>query len=158
LKASAEFATIGQWLAEKKGDTIVCPLWTSNERRFHSRQYHAWDRACSVCGRKVVVSDAVKREIDASPTTALVCEQCGMMDTAMSLPESLTEYAVDPEEPCATCARLKDSVEAAALEGSRLSNLRDEQANEAHRKWAHLAEARVQHRRKAHGGERRGKH
>jgi hypothetical protein len=110
-----------------------------------------------VCGRKVVVSDAVEGEIDASPTTVLVCEQCALLDTAISLSESLTDPPVDREETCATCARLKEQVEAAAVEKSRLSNLRDEQANEAYRKWAHLADARVQHRRKAHGSERRGK-
>lgn len=141
----------------EKNDTIVCPLWTSDERRFRSRHYHAWDRACCVCGRKVVVSDAVKREIDAAPTTALVCDQCALMETARVSPESPTQSVLQPEEACAICTRLKEQEEAAAREEWGLHNLKDEQANEAHRKWAHLAEARVRHRRKAHGDERRGK-
>ena len=111
-----------------------------------------------MCGRKVVVSDAVKREIDASPTTALVCEQCELLDSGISVAESQADSAVNPEETCGTCARLKEQVEAAALEAARLSNLKDASAHDAHRKWAHLAEARVQHRRKAHGSERRGEH
>jgi hypothetical protein len=141
-----------------KNDKIICPLWTSDERRFRSRHYHAWDRACSVCGRKVVVSDAVKREIDADPTTALVCDQCALIETAMVSAESLTGSVLHPDEACATCARLKEQEEVAAREKWRLFNLKDEQANEAHRKWAHFAEARVKHRQKAHGNERRGKH
>ena len=64
LQAVAEFATIGQWLAKTEPIRSYAPLWT-NERRFRSRRYHAWDRACSVCGTKVVVSEALKREIDA---------------------------------------------------------------------------------------------
>jgi hypothetical protein len=139
-------------------DRIVCPLWTSIEPRFRSRHYHAWDRACSSCGRKVVVSGAVKREVDAEPTKALVCDQCALMDTAITPAESLTDSALHPDEACATCATLKEQEEAAAREKWRLSHLKDEQANEAHRKWAHLANARVRHRQKAHGSERRGKH
>lgn len=105
-----------------------------------------------------MVSDAVKRDIDAKPTTALVCDQCALMDTAMVSAEPLADSVLHPDEGCATCARLKEQEEAAAREKWRLFNLKDEQANEAHRKWAHLAEARAEHRQKAHGNERRGKH
>jgi hypothetical protein len=108
--------------------------------------------------RKIVVSDAVKREIDAEPGTALVCDQCALMDTAIVSGESLAGSVLRPDGVCATCARLKEQEEAAAREKWRLFNLKNEQADEAHRKWAHLAEARVKHRRKAHGNERRGKH
>jgi hypothetical protein len=110
-----------------------------------------------VCGGKVVVSDAVKREIDAEPTTALVCDQCALLDTAMVSAEPLTDSGLHSNEACATCAALKEQEELAARERWRLANLKDEQANEAYRKWAHLAEARARHRRKAHGSERRGK-
>jgi hypothetical protein len=141
-----------------KNDTIVCPLWISNERRFRSRHYFTWDRACSVCGRKVVVSDAIKREIDADPATALVCEQCALTDAAMGPAEPALESGPQLNEECSTCVALNQQEEAAAREAWRLHNLRDEQANAARRKWAHLAEARVRHRRKAHGNEKRGKH
>jgi hypothetical protein len=78
-------------------DSIVCPLWTSNEPQFRRRRYHAWDRACSICGRKVVVSGAVKREIDAEPTKALVCDQCALINTAVVPAESLTDSVLHPD-------------------------------------------------------------
>ena len=105
-----------------------------------------------------MVSDALKGEIDAEPTAAIVCDQCALMDTQFVSVEPLTESVLHPDEACATCARLKEQEEAAAREKWRLFNLNDEQAKEVHRKWAHLAEARVKHRQKAHGNERRGKH
>jgi len=74
------------------------------ERRFLSRHYIVWDRACYLCGRKVVVSGAIKREIDADPATVLVCGQCALMDAAM---ESVVELGPRPDEACATCAMLK---------------------------------------------------
>ena len=60
-------------------EPIVCPLWVTNDRRFRSRRYHAWDRPCCSCGRKVVVSDAVKRQLDFSSGALLLCEQCAVI-------------------------------------------------------------------------------
>jgi hypothetical protein len=34
-------------------EPIICPLWVSNDDRFRSRHYRAWDRPCAVCGRQV---------------------------------------------------------------------------------------------------------
>ena len=138
-----------------KNNRIVCPLWTSNERRFQARHYVAWDRACSLCGRKVIVSDAIKRESDADPAIALVCDQCDLMDAPIEL---AVQSGPSPDEACATCAVLKQQEEAAAREAWRPHNLKDEQANAARRKLAHLAGARVRHLRKTHGHEQRGKH
>ena len=140
-----------------KNDAIVCPLWVSNDRRFRSRHYVAWDRACSICGRKVIVTDAVKRDLDANPVRAISCEDCNLMGKEPDPAELLTTSEPDGHQACATCAMLKEREEVAAREAGRLLNIRDSQANAARRRWAHLAKARAQHRLKSHMNEQRGK-
>jgi hypothetical protein len=53
---------------------------------------------------------------------------------------------------------LKEQEQAAAKAWSKCANFQDEQAKTAYRKWAHLANARAQHREKAHADEPRGRH
>jgi hypothetical protein len=59
-------------------ESIICPLWDNNDRRFQTRRYHAWDCRCSSCGRKVVISEAVKRKLDAGNKVPVICEQCAL--------------------------------------------------------------------------------
>lgn len=40
-------------------EPIICPLWVNKDGAFRSRSYHAWDRPCRLCGRKVVLRDAI---------------------------------------------------------------------------------------------------
>src|SRR5450631_3590207 len=57
---------------------IICPLWDNGDRRFKTRHYHAWHCPCGSCGRKLVISDALKRRI-AGGTVPVICEQCGLI-------------------------------------------------------------------------------
>src|SRR5437879_7007482 len=102
-------------------EPIICPLWVSNDYRFRSRRYNAWDRPCGLCGRKVVVSDATKRQLESNSGAVIVCEQCAL--TRFSEIEALyrsESKAVDPEETCPTCASLKEQEEAAGMELARV--------------------------------------
>jgi hypothetical protein len=130
-------------------ETIVCPLWVSTDKRFRSRRYHAWDRPCASCGRKVVVSDAVKLRLDADRAIVILCEQCDVAEVACA--------PATPEEgePCATCAALKEQEESAAIEFARSKGTVSEEA--ACRKWAHVSRARWSHRSKAHKNDPRGR-
>lgn len=142
-------------------ETIICPLWDQSDKRFRSRHYHAWDRCCDLCGRKVVISEVTKRQIETSIMTTVLCEQCALVQWQQATLEVPTEYEcglVDAEEPthvdadsCATCEELKIQEEEAALESARCQGLPDRDAAEkAHKRWAHLSRARWGHRFKAH--------
>lgn len=137
-------------------EPIICPLWVSNDDRFRSRHYHAWDRPCGLCGRKVVVSDAIKRRLQSDGGTVVVCEQCALARfseiEALQRPES---ESVDPQEACPTCASLKEQEEAAGMELARVRGLPD--SADVQRKWEHLYNARWAHMFRAHNGEARGK-
>jgi hypothetical protein len=96
-------------------EPIVCPLWNSEDDRFCRRRYHAWDRPCALCGRKVVVSDAVKRCIESGSGTVVVCDQCALARFA----EVEGLHGPEPDgakaaEMCPACAALKEQEEAAA--------------------------------------------
>jgi hypothetical protein len=137
-------------------EPIICPLWVSNDDQFRSRHYHAWDRPCRLCGRKVVVSDAIKRQLESSSGTFIVCEQCALGRfseiEALHLPEL---KAVDPEENCPTCTSLKQQEEVVAMELDRVRGLPD--SADILRKSQHLFRARWKHRFKAHNQDARGK-
>ena len=145
--------------SEAKIEPIICPLWESRDRRFRSRHYHSWDRPCSLCSRKVVVSTAVMRQIASDITALIVCEQCAYVE--MPVPNVSADHdrkLSGQVAVCETCTMLKEQEQAAAKEWSRFANFQDEQAKAAYRKWAHLSAARAQHRKKAHADDPRGRH
>lgn len=137
-------------------EPIICPLWVSGDDRFRRRHYHAWDRPCGLCGRKVVVSDAIERQLRSNSGTVIVCEQCAVARfseiEALQRPETV---ALDPEEACSTCASLKQQEEAAAMELAQVRGLPD--SADVQRNWEHLSRARWEHRVKAHNLEARGR-
>jgi hypothetical protein len=139
-------------------ETIICPLWDENDRRFRSRRYHTWDRPCCACGRKVAVNDAVKRKIDADCQILILCEQCVLVQSqeltlgvlAERQEPTLTVAEGRSSDYCAVCEALKKAEEIAAVEKARCDGLPDRKAAErAHKKWAHLSTARSAHRFKA---------
>jgi hypothetical protein len=143
------------------GDVIICAAWNEKDERFHSRHYHAWDRACSSCGSKVVVGAADKRRLDGGTGVKLLCEPCALIawqEGTLDLPsddESVLEVA---EESCAICEELKRQEEAAAVESARCRGLPDRAADQlAASKWEHISRARWAHRFRAHMDERRGR-
>jgi hypothetical protein len=134
---------------------VICALWNENDRRFRSRHYHSWDRACSSCGRKVVVGDADKRQLDANGNLKILCEQCALIHWPE---ETLEESGGVLEGRCEACEELKKQEEAAALEAALLRGLPDREADRAAQKrWENLSRARWAHRFKAHMDERRGR-
>ena len=162
LNAVTEFATMESVdRAEDNTESIVCPLWVTNDRRFRSRHYHAWDRPCSLCGRKVVVSDEVKRHLDSHSAAVIVCEQCALIWSSRSEIRPLQEpkpKAAENMGVCTTCQVLNEREAAAAREWARFGNSSDAPgARAAYRKWAHLSNARSRHRFKAHADEPRGR-
>jgi hypothetical protein len=108
-------------------DPIICPLWEPNDKQFRSRHYHAWDRCCDFCGRTVVVSDAVKQQLDSSAKTLLICDHCALIRAPESEIEALHEpsSAIEDGEACATCAALREQEESAAKELARCEGLPD---------------------------------
>jgi hypothetical protein len=139
-------------------ELIVCPLWVANYRHYRSRQYLIWDRPCSLCGRKVIVSAAVKRQLDSGSGAVIVCEQCASIQAPKSEIEALSaseSNAIDNVEQCATCAALKEQEESAEVELARCKDLPNAKA--ARMKWAHLFDARWAHQFKAHNSEPRGR-
>jgi hypothetical protein len=142
-------------------EPIVCPLWATKDKRFRSRHYHAWDRPCGACGRKVVVSDAVKRRLDSSRGAVILCEQCAVIQAGNAELQASSESGPDAAEDlaaCVTCAALKEQVESAAMELARCKDLPDTiGATTAYKKWAHVFRARWDHRFKAHNNEPRGR-
>ena len=136
-------------------ETIVCPLWSQNDKRFHSRHYHVWDRPCRSCGRKIAVSDAVKRRLDSNGPIAIVCEQCALIQAPM--PE--IEFGpLERAEPCASCATLKQQEQVAAMELAKCKDLPDKAAEKiAYAKWTRLYRAKWGHWFKAHKDDSRGK-
>ncbi len=142
-------------------DPIICPLWEPKDKRFLSRRYHAWDRRCGLCGRTVVVSEAVKQLLDSSPGIALICEHRALLRAPESEPEAFHEpdsNAIEDVNPCPTCAILKEQQEEAAKQLARCDGLPDSHATEtARRKWAHSLRARSAHQFKAHTSDRRGR-
>jgi hypothetical protein len=109
-----------------------------------------------VCGRKVVVSDAIKRHLESNSRTSIVCEQCALarLSETEALDRPMSE-GVDPEEACSTCASLKEQEEAAAMELARVRGLPN--SEDIYQKWAHLSRSRWDHRFKAHNNEPRGR-
>ena len=137
-------------------EPIVCPLWISNDNRFRSRHYHAWDRPCGFCGRKVVVSDAAKWQLESSSGTVVACEQCALtrFSEVETLPPPESKDG-NSEETCSVCAALKEREESANMELARVRGLPG--SEDIQRKWEHLSRARWDHRFKAHNQEARGK-
>ena len=137
----------------ENAEPIICPLWENSNERFRSRHYHAWDRPCAICGRKVVVSSAVKRQFESEAENLIICEQCALARSevldALQRPKSPTQPV------CPTCDSLKAQEESAAVELAHVSGLSD--SEDARRKWAHIFTARWQHRFKAHNDEARGR-
>jgi hypothetical protein len=112
---------------------VICALWDESDKSFRSRHYHAWDRACSSCGRKVVVSHADKRQIDADVRTKILCEQCALVrwqELTLELPSNDGSAGVE-EDSCAACQELKRQEEAAAMEWARCKGLPDRDADQA---------------------------
>lgn len=137
----------------QNAEPIVCPLWVNGDERFRSRHYHAWDRPCGICGRKVVVSSAVQRQLESEAGSVIVCEQCGLARTEVL--DALRRSKPETEPPCPTCEILKTQEESAAAELARVRGLSG--SDEAQRRWAHIFTARWQHRFKAHNDEPRGR-
>jgi hypothetical protein len=134
---------------------IVCALWNENDKRFHSRHYHSWDRACSFCERKVVVGAADKSQIDANGKLKILCEQCALIHWPV---ETIVEDGEPLDESCAACEELKKQHEAAQLEAALCRGLPSRDADRAAQKrLEHLSRARWAHRFKAHMDERRGR-
>ena len=134
-------------------EPIICPLWVNGDERFRSRHYHAWDRPCGICGRKVVVSSAVKRQIESENGNVVVCEQCAL--ARVEIFDDLRRPETGTEPACPTCDSLKAQEESAAAELARVRGLSG--SVEASRRWAHIFTARWQHRFKAHNDEPRGR-
>lgn len=132
---------------------IICPLWVDNEDRFRSRHYHAWDRSCGICGRKIVVSSAVKRQIESEAGSVIVCEQCALARSEALAVLATSESSTEPA--CPACATLKAQEEAAAAQLARVTGLSG--SEEARREWAHVFTARWRHKFKAHNQEARGR-
>jgi hypothetical protein len=134
---------------------IVCALWHENDKRFRSRHYHSWDRACTSCERKVVVGDADKSQIDANGKLKILCEQCALIYCPE---EAIEEDRAPSEDACPACEELKRQHEAAQLEAALCRGLPDGDADRAAQKrLEHLSRARWAHRFKAHMDERRGR-
>lgn len=137
----------------ENAEPIICPLWEDNDERFRSRHYHAWDRPCAICGRKVVVSGAVKRQLESEAESVIVCEQCALIRA-----EALSDMRTPESEnmpACPTCDALKEQEESAAAELAHIRDLAG--SEEARRKWDHIFRARWQHRFKGHNDEPRGR-
>lgn len=135
-------------------EPMICPLWVSNEGRL-ARRYRAWDRACRICGRKVVVSDAMKRQLESSSETVLVCEQCALVRSSEIEALLPVEPKADLAEMCPICASLKEQYETVSTELALAQDLPDSEA--IRRKWEHLLNARIGHRFKGHNENARGK-
>lgn len=136
----------------ESAEPIVCPLWVSSDDRFRSRHYQAWDRPCAICGRKTVVSSAVKRQLESEAGSVIVCEQCALARADVTDAQK-SESTLEP--PCPTCAALKLQEESAAAELAHIRDLAG--SEEARRKWGHIFTARWRHRYKAHNDEPRGR-
>jgi hypothetical protein len=136
-------------------EPIICPLWVSSDKHFRARHYRAWDRPCHLCGRKVVVSDALKRELESGDNAVLVCEQCALVSSeelhALPPPEPATES----EEACPVCVSLQAQEEAAAMQLAQSAGLPESAGLQ--QKWEHLSRARWTHKTKAHAQDARGK-
>ena len=101
-------------------ESIICPLWDNNDRRFQTRRYHAWDSRCGSCGRKVVISEAVKRSIDTGETAPIICEQCALTFPNESKPQ-IPRWQV--RKGCELCSALEKQLEQARLEMYTLREL-----------------------------------
>src|SRR5947208_2346769 len=117
-------------------EPIICPLWVSSADRFVSRRYHAWDRPCRLCGRKVVVSDSIKRQLESNNECVLVCEQCALVRSSEIEALLLPEPKADLDGACPTCASLKKQEETAAMELAQIRGLPG--SADVQRKWEHL--------------------
>lgn len=135
-------------------EPIICPLWVSNEGRL-ARRYRAWDRACRIFGRKVVVSDAMKRQLESSNEAVLVCEQCALVRSSEIEALLPAEPKADLAERCPICASMEEQYEAVSTELKLAQDLPESKA--IRRKWEHLLNARNGHRFKAHNEDGRGK-
>jgi hypothetical protein len=161
LSALADFAMITCGSRRSMTEPIICPLWEANDKRFRSRQYHAWDRRCCLCGRTVIVTDAVKLQLDSNSQTVILCEQCALIRERESKTEATDEpqsNATEDVGPCATCEVMKEKADSAARELARCADLPDGLVAEAaRRKSEHLSSAWRKHRFKAHNSDLRGR-
>jgi hypothetical protein len=124
-------------------ESTICPVWDNTNRRFNSRRYQAWDHKCGSCGRKVVVSEAVKRRIDGGETVPIICEQCGL--TPPYEPFTTTPRW-QSRKGCMLCVTLQKQLNQAQLEMYAHVNSKDRKAEQkARRKWVHLADALAHH-------------
>jgi hypothetical protein len=141
-------------------ERIVCPVWDSNDKRFQSRHYQAWDRRCGFCDRTIVVSNANKEKLDSTSETVLICEQCDLV-RAQSEIEAIQKHeatALEAMEPCAICAELRAQEQEAAKELATCESLPDSPATKtARRKWSHLFNSWLTHQFKAHSSAVRGR-
>lgn len=132
------------FVADSPPNHIVCPLWDESDRRFRARHYHAWDTRCGSCGRRVAVSEAVKRSIDADRAVPVICEQCDLLkpdEPALPVPRW-----VGPQG-CELCEKLAKQVDEARLGWCALENSPDRKAAaKARRKWSHLLTTVHDHR------------
>lgn len=123
--------------------SIICPLWDNTDHRFKSRAYHAWDHKCGSCGRKVVISEAVKHTIDDGEAVPIICEQCALM---LPREPSLQVPRWQGRKGCELCSRLQNQLDQARLQMYALQNSKDRKAKEeATRKWVHLADELAHH-------------
>src|ERR1700690_1185718 len=137
----------------ENAEPIICPPWVNSGERFRSRHYQPWDRPCGICGRKVVVSSAVKRQLESEAGSVIVCEQCALARAEVLAALRRPEYETEPA--CPTCDSLRAQEESAAAELARVRGLSG--SEEAYRRWAHIFTARWQHKFKGHHDEPRGR-
>ena len=79
-----------------------------------------------MCGRKVVVSAAAKKQLDSKSGAVILCEQCAGIQAQEWEIEALRESkpdVIEDVEHCTTCAALKEQEQSAAMELARCKNL-----------------------------------
>ena len=97
----------------------------------------------------------MKRQLESSNETVLVCEQCALVRSSEIEALLPPEPEADLAEQCPICASLKEQYEAVSTELTLAQDLPESEA--IRRKWEHLLNARFGHRFKAHNEEARGK-
>ena len=90
-----------------------------------------------------MISEAVKRSIDAGETAPIICEQCALTFPNESKPQ-IPRWQV--RKGCELCSALERQLEQARLEMYALENSPDSKtADQAYRKWAHLSDMLAHH-------------
>jgi len=126
---------------------IVCPLWDNLREQNRSRRYIRWDRACLICSRKVVVSAAVKQQLELDPQRGIVCDQCAMAQPEFLEEIQLTESQAE-QSPCPVCERMQAQEISAKHQFERARGLPE--AAELEKRWEHAFRAVWKHKNKAH--------